>query len=954
MWNAHKMYRGLVVLLAGSLLPGMSFSQQELQKRGRGMTQSQLSRLDPKTEATSVLLETAKLCLKDEQLEDALPFLEEILIRLEGDGTKKARQTLAFTLYQLAYCQMQLGEYVSGARNFIRFADEFPNDPQHETARVMAAQCLTMVQQWPAVEEQSMIVLENIRLAEELKIKATQLLGEARYQQEKWADAVKPLASLYRIAKKDTVKSGAAVMLVTCYVRLDDFWNLFLFLPRCDMASRHDVGLNVALLEAGDSHYNKGEFLKALLLYRLVLTKAELIIHYEQRLRDTKATIRPYVADGKQTLAEYKALQEKQQALFERLKRQYDAITNFQDYDMDVMLRVAQCYNDLDRNWPAHAIYHRIFDENPSSELADQARYSAFTVMLDEKEWAMATAEGYAYIEQMPDGEYRDDITLNLMQVRMTQQQFELAYEMGEKALEISPNHKYIDQITYLMGYIRFQSLDYDVALGHFSRVLGEWAESRYYESAEYWRSMSLLFLGEFAKAETAFKGYLSNPKYEQRLYEEDASYRLGIAQYGLEKWAESEETFKVFVKIYPESTLLSEAYAMLGDLRAADGDLDVALDYYQFAQEKAQSLVQVNYPFFQSAKVLEMDKRYVDIIEAMSGYLEKYGAEGDFSNAANWQGKAYKALDEYPRALQVYFEVVNAYGNDATQGGIDLILNEIVNDFGKEELSGYRSIIMDALDEHLRAASEKAERTLILRYQTVFAGITEGVERDVFVDAIVQAKNVPASGSGTLVLIAREGVKREDWALVHEATERFINYFPISNNMLYIMIANLDAFIGEGRYAEADELSEEILLKFGYSKSVGYARKRRGDAFRLNGEFDKALEAYTEVLSIREWRGELTPEALYWSGVCKMKQDAVEEAFAYFQRIYVLYEGYTQWVAPAYAMSVECMESLGGYDQEIIKTYQEMLANEAVAGTPEGVEAARRLEELQPAEVAL
>ena len=281
-------------------------------------------------------------------------------------------------------------------------------------------------------------------------------------------------------------------------------------------------------------------------------------------------------------------------------------------------------------------------------------------------------------------------------------------------------------------------------------------------------------------------------------------------------------------------------------------------------------------------------------------------------------------------------------------------MLNEVVNDYRSDELEGYRPIIMDELDKHLKAASKKAERTLELRYQTVFAGITEGEEREAFVHSIVQAKNVPASGPGTLVVIAREGVKRREFELVHEATDRFISKFPISNDMLYIMIANLDAFVEEGRYAEAVELSEQILLRFGYSKSVGYARKRRGDAFRLQGNFEMALEAYTEVLGIREWRGPLTPEALYCSGLCKLELGEVEEAFAYFQRIYVLYEGYTEWVAPAYSKSIQCMEKLGGYDQEIVNTCKEMLANEAVALTPEGLEAEKRLRELEPAEATL
>ncbi|MEA2067897.1 MAG: tetratricopeptide repeat protein [Verrucomicrobiota bacterium] len=929
-----------------SALLSASFVQHSF---GKGVTQSQLSRLNPSLESTSVLLETSKELLKNDQLEDALPFLEEILVRLEGDDEKKARQTLAFSLYQLAHCQMKLGEYVSGAKNFVRFADEFPDDEQQESARVLAAQCLTMVQQWPMVEEQSALVLENPRLSDELEVPATQLLAESRYQQEKWSEATKPLISLFRIGKKDTVRAGAAVMLVTCYVRMDDFNNLFKFLPHCDEAARHDVGLNVALLEAGDSHYNRGEYQKALLLYRLVLLKKNLIEHYENRLRETKLTMKPFVAGGSQTLFEFKEQQRKQELLFERLKKQYQVITGFQDYDMDVALRTAQCYNDLERNWPAHAIYERIYTENPANALADQARFSAFAVMLDEREWAFATAEGYDYVNDCPAGEFLDDVTLNLMQVHMQQEQFDLAYDIGAKGLELSPDHKHIDQVKYLMGYIRFMQFDYETALANFQEILKRWPDSRYYESAEYWQSMSLLFLARFGESATAFSAYLTNPKYDPRTYEEDAAYRLGIAQYGAERYVESEETLRTFVDGYPESKLLSEAYAMLGDLRGAEGDMDAALDFYRLAREKALNQSQVDYPVFQAADVLTRLKRYPDVVALMAGYIKEWGRQGDFANAANWQGKAYKAMGEYPRALNTYFELVDRFGNDARLGGVDLILNEVIADYRSDEWSAYREIITDRLDEHLKAAAEGNQRTLELQYQTVFASILEGEERETFVNSVVQSKNVPASGANTLVLIAREGVKREDYGIVHEASQRFMSNFEVSSNMLYIMLANLDALVKEGSYDEAVELSEQILLGFGYSKSVGWARKRRGDVYRMQGKYDKALEAYKEVLSIREWRGELTPEALYCSGICKMELGETEEAFAYFQRIYVLYEDYLQWVAPAYAYSIQCLELLGGHEQDIINTYREMLANEAVAATPEGIEAGKKLEELEP-----
>lgn len=96
----------------------------------------------------------------------------------------------------------------------------------------------------------------------------------------------------------------------------------------------------------------------------------------------------------------------------------------------------------------------------------------------------------------------------------------------------------------------------------------------------------------------------------------------------------------------------------------------------------------------------------------------------------------------------------------------------------------------------------------------------------------------------------------------------------------------------------------------------------------------------------VREWRGPLWPEALYKVGRCHLAKGDAEKAFAYFQRVYVLYGGYTTWVAKAYLDSGACLEQLGR-KVEAARTYQEMLAVDALIKTPEGREALQRVTKL-------
>jgi tetratricopeptide (TPR) repeat protein len=153
----------------------------------------------------------------------------------------------------------------------------------------------------------------------------------------------------------------------------------------------------------------------------------------------------------------------------------------------------------------------------------------------------------------------------------------------------------------------------------------------------------------------------------------------------------------------------------------------------------------------------------------------------------------------------------------------------------------------------------------------------------------------------------------------------------------LEVRVAALDARMGLQDYEEINALSAEILEQYGYGILLtGVARVRAGDALRLQGRFEEAISLYEEVLSAREWRGELTPQVLFWMGSCRKALGQWEEAFAYYQRIYVLYGGYPAWVAKAYIESMNCLEILGEREEELLRTCREMISIPALASFPE------------------
>lgn len=870
------------------------------------------------SQATSVLMDQVEGLLASGSYKKSADYLKEILIRLEASTDAVSLATRSSCLYQLGICQLKSDDPAGAAESFRKFITEFPGDKMVSRARFM--------------------VLESYARQND-RAQMTAWLNEL-----KTSGAFDDLIRFLGDKKNADFRRNAVLALVKDYAGQGDLDNLRIFLPFCDESVLADAGLNTAFMKGGDQAFDKGDYAKALVLYRMVRLKEELLPVYNKQAAGLTAKLAenlPWVP-----LKERGRQQAERQAEQDRLAGLKQTIRFFNDsgYDPDVLIRTAQCYDAMQRYRMSLAVYSYIYTDFPTNRLAEQSRASTFKDLVALDDQTEALAAGRDYLERYPQGRFEDEVIVSLMQLYLTRGELTESAELGRGALAALPNRRLAGQITYLLGMTLLQQQNWPEAFDLFARMKEKWPQGPYVQDADYWSCMCYLFEGRFADAVTAFKAYLSNKNYAPARFAADATYRLGVSQYGVEDYAAAEGTFKEFLVLYPENSLISEAYSMLGDLHGADGDLDTALTLYQTAIEKAVDVDQDSYAVFQAARVYELQQRYAETIDLMKAYIAREGAKAKLADAGLWIGKSCKAQGDRRQALEIYLKTLTDFGNDPALDGADQVMTQILNDLNDEEATTEdRAFATTRLTEELARARQKNETALALRFTALLARLTGEKQ---YVAALQNEKDLTAFSPLPLIILAENSAAHDDIKNIERIAAEFRTRFPDSERTVELLNIEASACLSAKQYEKTMALTEDALNRFEGDPRTGLSRKLQADAYRLSGEWKKAIETYRKVFSVRAGRGALAPESLYWIGVCKRDQGETEKAFAFFQRIYVLYKGHPEWAAKAYEASAECLKKMGRTD-EMIQTLQEMVATPSIRNTPEVQRAKETLRQL-------
>lgn len=880
---------------------------------------------------TAELRGQIEMLLSTKRYGELIPPLQEYIKRLEENPNPTQAVELERLSYSLAYCLVSEGRGQEASELFENYLENFSE--KNTTRTGLALDILSAILSGQEKHADASAIYERILArrftSAERAREVRSALVESYVLSGNWKKAIPYLENAIN-DKSDLDFFGQCVVALTQgYIETDQVEKVFDLLPdleRSGSVARYSVNFNLAVLKGADILFQEGRVDLALPLFLIVAPK---------RLVETWISEQSDIANGRREAA--KALPSKDGAAVivaanERLRRlegEAKLLSETKSYDEELRHRIAQAYFRQGRTWEALWVYESIMDDFPESEYGEDAAYAGFALAASLGLLERSSDFGAQYLERYPEGKFYDDVAHQLAQVYMEMRRFPNVVGVARSILDKRPDSLFADRLLFLSGFSLFQEEKFEEASEMFSELRKRYPESDMVAEADYWKAMTLLFRADYPKALEDFRKVSSS--YPDTVVGVDAKFRATVCLYAMEKYEEAGTGLEAFVKEHPRAPQVADARVLLGDIAGADGRLDEALEHYRLVESLTLNQGQIDYAALQIARVLETQEKYPEMEAALRSYLKRYGTSGLFAEAIYRIGFAQKAQNKPRELLETYRAAIAEYGNDRRAMGIDLILRDYLKEFA--ELNGHPPE-EEARTELARARAENLP-TLALRWQMAMDqihrdfGVGEKPELDFKPELLDQAS--PAS----MIWIGRLAVEAGDKPFAREAFERATTEFPDSE-------WNEEALLSLARFARDEQDFEtanfhyaRLRELFPSSESAALAMEEQAQILVTEKKYREAIALLELILEVKEWRGEIWARTLYQIGKAKLAMGETAEAFAYFQRVYVLYAAYKEWAAKAYLESANCLKILGK-NTERVTTLREFVSKDAFQDLPE------------------
>jgi len=721
------------------------------------------------------------------------------------------------------------------------------------------------------------------------------------------------------------------------------------------------VRLNSLAVELGDALLEDQKTDSALLCFHMVRTHDEIVKFQTDRIAAMQNRIDRNIemmragSDALDTAVLLSSNNQIRDAITEE-KKLLEDFKKLPDIQPALLLRIARCYYDSGRKWESIIVYDTLLRKYPDTPEREQALYGLIIASTETGRVKKSLEYCEQYLKEFPRGLCANTVGYLEGATALQADNPVTAETYFGRMLREQPNNTYREEMQFLLGHSLFAQGKYEEASRIYDKSLHDYPNGQHVEEATYRKGLCAVFLGNYEDAMRLVSGYIA--KYPQGAFISDAKYRLAVCHLAAQDFDKVREICDAWQKQYPGNPQLAEVLALEGDMFVAIDQNETAIDLYLHSYKSAQTDQVLNYSLFEAVKLLQKLGQWDQISSVLREFVEKNPDHPTVVSAMYWIGRAMVHQGKAEEARQFISKTVNHYIADPNSESVEMLLTQMAQLCIRKKTTTVSetdsaSSTGPAPDAELDTLLGRGEnlKTPIAMARLLFAKSELARMRKQFSEQenfLQQIADGFKPGELSSTLLAQTGDYLLGKGEIDKAAafyQELMDNYPKSQVLDYAYNGLGEIAYRKQQYEKALKLFNDAVDKAGASIKLKDVTVGKAKTLLALGRLDDSKKAFEEVVSVREWRGDVTAYSVFSLGEIAQKQNRISDAIASYQQVYVAYRRFLPWVAKAYINAGECLEKQGKI-QDAANAYHELLHNEKLAGFPETEIARKHLKE--------
>jgi TolA-binding protein len=698
--------------------------------------------------------------------------------------------------------------------------------------------------------------------------------------------------------------------------KLDDAYSVLGEInPQSESATKI-AAYHVLALDLGNRLLAEDKFRKSLNVLQRVWSKTRILARQQARLEKIRQQIAAQ-PKGSGEDGNYETTRLKDIAA--QVERELEQLEKIPDYDTALRFRIGQCFFQLERPREAYLAMKEMLSKLPDSDLLASANYTMLICLTRMERWDEAILAAGDFEQRFSKNKELPNVLYLKAEAYQRLYAYQEAYQTFSDVAKRFPDYSQTPRCLFMAGYSLLMQDKNKEAYDHFETILKSHPKSPFVEQTVYWQCMSLHFAKDYVKSRESFAEYLK--QFPKGTYQVDATFRRAQALFNQKLFSEAYKELDQFLKKYPDAPVYDEACNLLGDCYLSD------------------------YAVFRTGQAYKALENY----EQMQAHFQKFIKERPDSprltEGLSQLAWTYRRLEQTEKARDLYWEAVQDHGNNPEAMAVEEMLKTMARMYRlPDEKTAFQVKLADLAED----AVKSKKSTLSARAVWMRAVLLQKNEPDKAASLRLEITSLAQPRELSPVLLADVGDelrKAKRWEDAETYYKTILSWYPNSS-------FKDRAYAGLGLIAQQQGKNKEALEQFArfekensQSPLLAEVLQNRAGLYLERSQYDEAAKELERILEVPTAKGKPWVEALYRIGEIKLKQKDPKRAIPYFQRIYVMYGKWTDYVAKAYWQSGQAFEQLE-MKTEAVNTYKEFIGKEHLQSTPEYGKAQERLKQ--------